>query len=487
MFGMTERELSERGRAGVVDADDRRLGQTWAERQRKGVIANREMTYVRKNGERFPGETTSVILPGDPPRAFVIVKDITERKRAQERLQAALLESRESAVKLAEANRVKDDFLATLSHELRTPMNAVVGWAHMLASGKLDRATAERGIQAIVRNAQAQMQLISDILDVSRIVSGRVRLNVVPVDLAAVIHEAVDAVRPAAEAKSIALGTAITVDAAVISGDADRLQQVLWNLLSNAVKFTPAGGRVDVSLQVTGSQFVVAVSDNGIGIAPSFLPHVFDRFTQQDASPARRHGGLGLGLSIVRHLVELHGGTAEAASEGEGTGTTFTIKLPVRAVREGAEDQAPPPAPPADAPAAPDIVRPLAGLRVLVVDDEQDARDLLWTVLAGAGAAVVTRASAAEGLEQLRRESFDVLVADIGMPGEDGYQFVGKVRVLGQSGGPAIPAIALTAYDRPGDADRALASGFQMHLGKPVVPDVLVSTVARLAHARRER
>jgi PAS domain S-box-containing protein len=478
MFGMPEEALCRAGREALIEPEDG-LGQPGAEeRWRHSIALNRELTFVRKNGERFPGEVSSVVLPGEASRAFVIVREITDRKRAEEALRESEQRFRASAEQLAEANRVKDDFLATLSHELRTPLNAILGWAQMLTARPMDGDTTARGLDAIVRNAQAQAQLVTDILDVSRIVSGKLRLETQPVDLVTVVYAALDAVRPAADAKRIRLATSLSLNSPIVSGDPSRLQQVVWNLLSNAVKFTPPGGEVHVAVERGDSQFSVTVRDNGGGIDPEFLPRMFERFAQADTSSKRQHGGLGLGLAIVRHLVELHGGTVEARSEGLGKGASFVVRLPVRAVGPQSHEWSS-----QWTEGRMDIPREvsLLGLRVLVVDDEADARDLAGTVLAAAGADVVVAGSAPEGLECLRHERFDVLLADIGMPSQDGYEFIAQVRALPPDHGGRIPAAALTAYGRADDAARALAAGFGVHLAKPTSPADLTAVVARLA------
>ncbi len=383
---------------------------------------------------------------------------------------------------LAEAaNLSKDEFLATTSHELRTPLNAILGWTRMLRAGELAGEERDRALAAVERNARAQAQLIDDLLDISRVVSGKLRLEVGPLDLEAVVREAVESIRPAAEAKGVALDLQAGLGAAV-TGDADRLQQVAWNLLSNAVKFTPRGGRVGVRVDCADASARLAVTDSGQGIAPEFLPHVFERFRQADGSSSRRHGGLGLGLALVRSLVELHGGSVEAFSEGEGRGSTFTIGLPARVGREPTGPPAPRPSRGEPAPESPELSRAprLDGLSVLVVDNEPDARDLVAAALRLHGARVVTAASADEALAALERESPDVLVSDIGMPDTDGYELVRRVRAL-PAGRGAVRAAALTAYDRGGDRERALAAGFDAHIGKPVEPAVLAAAVARLA------
>ena len=436
------------------------------------AIITRDGRQVSIEDSAAPIRDTAGILTG----IVLVFHDVTDKRRVQQDL-------RESAAKLAEANRAKDEFLATLSHELRTPLNAILGWSQMLTTRQVDADTTARGLEAIVRNAQAQVQLVTDILDVSRIVSGQLRLDIRPVDLVAVVYSALDAIRPAADAKKVTLRTSITATSTTLPGDPDRLQQVVWNLLSNAVKFTPAGGQVEVTLTRTGSQFDVTVSDNGVGIERQFLPHVFERFVQADTSTRRQHGGLGLGLSIVRHLVEVHGGTVEAASPGAGQGATFAVHLPIQAVLTRPIDRAA-----SDGPGTVDGAAgpvSLSGTRVLVVDDEADARDLIATVLRDRGADVIVAASAAEGLDQLRQARFDVLIADIGMPHEDGYELVRKVRALPVESGGKVPAAALTAYGRVDDAAQALASGFDVHLAKPVSPAELSTTVALLAGRAR--
>jgi signal transduction histidine kinase/CheY-like chemotaxis protein len=387
--------------------------------------------------------------------------------------------------KAEDATRLKDEFLATLSHELRTPLNGILGWGRLLQSGSLDLEHRERAASAIVRNAGAQNQLIDDLLDVSRIVSGKLRLNVNPVHVSGVIEAALDVVRPAAAAKGVQLEPVFDSDAGFIRGDAGRLQQVVWNLLANAVKFTPRGGRVCVRLRRVDSSSEIAVSDTGSGISQDFLPYVFDRFRQQDGAITRRAGGLGLGLAIVKNLVELHGGTVQAESEGEGKGSTFIVRLPIAAVRDSiAPAGAPQSKAPAKATPDGDTLRDtppeLSGLKVLVVDDEADARDLLQLLLEHNDAAVTAAASAAEALEMVPRLKPDVIVSDIGMPGEDGYSFIRRLRKLSREDGGRTPAVALTAYARSEDRTRALKAGFQSHATKPVDSQELFLVIANL-------
>jgi PAS domain S-box-containing protein len=373
------------------------------------------------------------------------------------------------------ASRAKDDFLATLSHELRTPLTAILGWARILRRGDVPGADTAHAVEVIERNAAVQSRLIEDLLDVSRIITGRVRLDIRPVSLAAVVEAALDAIRPAADAKSIALSFARTADRDLVTGDAARLQQVVWNLVSNAVKFTPRGGRVEVALECTPSEATIRVRDTGAGIGPDILPFVFDRFRQADSTSTRPHGGLGLGLAIVRHLVELHGGTVTAESEGEGRGALLSVRLPIGPGAPGRM-----PGEPRRGAGAVVEETTLRGLRVLVVDDEPDARDLVSIVLRGAGAEVVTAATAAEALTMIDRQPPDVLISDIGMPDQDGYDLIREVRRRGDARA-RLPALALTAYARHEDRERVLAAGYHLYVAKPVDPEALTRDVARLA------
>ena len=382
-----------------------------------------------------------------------------------------------------QANRLKDEFLATLSHELRSPLNAILGWTSLLRNRKFDEATITRALETIERNGRSQAQLIEDLLDVSRIIRGQLRLNVRPLELVPVIESAIDTVRPAADAKNIRLQRVLDPTAGPISGDSGRLQQVIWNLLTNAVKFTPKGGRVQIRLERINSHVEIVVTDTGSGIDPEFLPYVFDRFRQADSSITRSYSGLGLGLAIVRHLVELHGGTVHADSQGQGQGATFIVKLPLMAVSTKATD------PERVHPTVGDTVSfdytpELQGLRILVVDDEADARDLLTCILEACGAQVMAVASSEEAIRALTEPSalpLDVLVSDIGMPNEDGYALLRRVRSLSPENGGRIPAVALTAYARSEDRRAALLSGFQSHVAKPVEPAELIVVIANLA------
>ena len=419
---------------------------------------------------------------------LTIIEDVTERVARETELQAQiearsqLLSSEKLARSEAErANQLKDEFLATISHELRNPLNAIMGWAHMLRVGKLNEANIERAVETIYRNAKSQTQLVADLLDVSRIISGKLRLDVRAVDLIYIVNAAIDSIRPAADAKGIRLQTILDPAAGPISGDADRLQQVVWNLLTNAVKFTPKGGKIQVQVQRIDSHVEIVVTDSGVGISKEFLPYVFDRFRQADATTTRIHGGLGLGLSIVRQLVDLHGGNVTVQSEGEGKGATFIITLPFVAVLNNQKE-----AELAQPARNEEIVSfaglpSLVGLRVLVVDDEADTRELIKEVLKECGSEVILSRSAAEALEALDQHHPDILISDLGMPDEDGYSLISKIRALPPERGGQIPAAALTAYARAEDRMRVLRAGFQFHLPKPVDSAELVTVVASLA------
>jgi signal transduction histidine kinase/CheY-like chemotaxis protein len=395
---------------------------------------------------------------------------------------ARLFQEAEKARRLAEeASRLKDEFLATLSHELRTPLNAILGWTHLLRAAPADPEKQSKGLDVIERNTHAQTQIIEDLLDMSRIISGKIRLDVQKVHLAPVIEAAVESVRPAAEARDIRLQAVLDPIAGVVSGDPNRLQQVAWNLLTNAIKFTPKGGRVQVLLERVNSHVEMSVIDTGKGIAPEFLPHVFDRFRQEDSSSTRSHGGLGLGLAIVKQLVELHGGSVRANSPGEGQGATFAVSLPLTPIHPEPTPNEGRPRPDSEPVPSNSDRSTLAGLRVLVVDDDPDARELVKEVLSEYGAAVTAADSAGRALQLLAQEPPDELVSDIEMPGEDGYSLIRKLRALSEAAGGRTPAVALTAYARTEDRTRALMAGYHMHVAKPVEPAELVATIASLA------
>lgn len=403
-----------------------------------------------------------------------------EAKRAADDRSRLLEAERAARAEVERISLIKDEFLATLSHELRTPLNAVLGWSEILLARAEEETDLQRGLQTIARNARAQAQLIDDLLDMNRIVSGKIRLDVQRIDLASIVEAVLESLRPSAEAKGIAFRETIDPNAGPMLGDPNRLQQIVWNLLNNAVKFTPKGGSVDVVVQRVSSQLEVRVHDSGIGISPAFLPHLFERFRQADSSTTRKYGGLGLGLSIVKQLVELHGGSVTADSEGEGRGATFTVSLPVRAVREPTPSSREHPTT-----SRSPLVRPpevsLAGIKVLVIDDETDARDLAKSVLTDAGAEVMTAASADAGLALVKSRRPDAIVSDIGMPDRDGYDFIRDVRSLSTAEGGRTPAVALTAFARSEDRTRAMLAGYQVHVSKPIEPQELVATIKSLA------
>ena len=383
-----------------------------------------------------------------------------------------------------EASRLKDEFLAMVSHELRTPLTSIFGWTRLLRTEELDAGTLARALETIERNARSQARLIDDLLEVSSMIRGNLRLEARPVELAQVIEAAIHSLRPAADAKAIRIDYTFEPGIGLISGDPDRLQQVVWNVLSNAIKFTSPRGRVEVRVRRVDRSAEIRVSDTGQGISPAFLPYVFDRFRQADSTITRLHGGLGLGLSIVRELVELHGGTVHAESRGEGRGATFTIHLPISTDRTEVGQPARSHQAPGTA-TSPDDPAQLNGLQVLVVEDEPDTRELLTLVLAERGARVTVARSADEALAALERFTPDVLLSDIGMPAENGYALIGKVRALGPDRG-AIPAVALTAHAGIEHRVRALAAGYQMHVRKPVEPGELVAVVAGLVGRSRK-
>jgi PAS domain S-box-containing protein len=402
------------------------------------------------------------------------------QRAAEER--KTLLDSERAARSAAERmSDLKDEFLATLSHELRTPLNAILGWSQVLRTGDKDRDDLLKGLETIERNARAQTQLIEDLLDMSRITSGKLRLDIQSIQPVDFIEAAVETVKPAADAKGIRIEKVLDASAGPLSGDPSRLQQVIWNLLSNAIKFTPRRGKVQLLLERVSSHIEISIADTGIGIPPAFIPHLFERFRQGDASTTRKYGGLGIGLSIVKSLVELHGGTVAVRSPGENLGTTVTVHLPVSVVHR-ADDSAERLHPTSErTPRRSFVAGELAGLKVLVVDDQRDARDLLKRVLEDSAAEVRTAATAAEALRAITTFRPDVLVTDIGMPEADGFELLKQVRALGSERGGRVPAIALTAFARSEDRTRALRAGFLVHVSKPVDPSEIVATVASVA------
>jgi PAS domain S-box-containing protein len=418
--------------------------------------------------------------------ASKIARDITALKFAEQERQQLLERERAARLGAERASFMKDEFLATLSHELRTPLNAILGYAQLLGVGQPGANELAEGLQIIERNARTQTRIIDDLLDMSRIISGKVRLDVQRLDLAAVVNAAIDTQRPAAEAKNIRLTAVLDPLVGPVRGDPARLQQVAWNLLSNAIKFTPKGGKVEVALERVNSHVEIIVSDTGEGISPEFLPQVFDRFRQAESATTRRHGGLGIGLSIVKQLVELHGGSVRAKSRGLGQGATFVVLLPLSVTHEDEADgkREHPRTPTASASSSADSGDNinLHGIRVLVVDDEPDARHLVARILQLRGAEVASAASMDEALEEIRRQPPQVLISDLGMPDHDGYDLIRAVRALPAADpGRNVPAIALTAFARSEDRRRALLAGFQSHIAKPVEPAELLAVVASVA------
>jgi signal transduction histidine kinase/CheY-like chemotaxis protein len=412
--------------------------------------------------------------------------EIKQRRQVEERLRLALVGEQMARAEAETANRMKDEFLATVSHEIRTPLNAIIGWSHLLRSGRLDEKTAARAIETIDRNAKSQAQLIEDILDASRMITGKLRLNKEVVDLTSVINAAIDSVQLAIDSKELQLELTLDPSARHTLGDSNRLQQIVWNLLSNAIKFTPAGGRIEVKVKRAGGNLQLRVSDSGSGISADFLPFIFDRFRQADGSTTRQHGGLGLGLAIVRSLVELHGGTIKADSSGLEKGSVFTITLPLavqKTVRRKKDTIS----------VDKDVVPPqlaslpnLEDIKVLLVDDDPDTLQILRVMLGESKATVEIAASAAEALEKMEWFQPGVLVSDLAMPGEDGYSLIRKVKALATAVGQDIPAIALTSYVRVEDRARAFSAGFNLFVPKPVEPEELITAIANLAETTSE-
>ena len=456
------------------------------------VFATGESYQNEYHYQRGDGTRAWVRIMGAPIKdrdgnliaAVVAITDIDAEKQEQERREQLLETERSARAEAERVGKMKDEFLATLSHELRTPLNAILGWSQIIRKGNIDAARIRQGLDTIQRNVRAQSQLIEDLLDMSRIISGKIRLNVQPVDIKSVIEAALETVRLSAEAKGVQLQTVFDQFIGVISGDPARLQQIIWNLLANAIKFTPRNGKVQIVLERVDSRMEISVIDTGLGIKPEFLPHVFERFSQADGSITRKHGGLGLGLSIVRGLTELHGGTVRVKSDGEGMGATFTVSLPIAAVIPEVTEQKK---------AHRDMANSseefndfeqltLTGIKILVVDDEPDARELIRCVLEDASASVITAGSAHDALNLITQEAPDILISDIGMPDEDGYEFIRKIRSLPSEKGGKIPAVALTAYARAEDRKRAMIAGYQMYLTKPVEPSELLAVVSSLTN-----
>lgn len=486
LYGWTREEAMRRDCHELFVLPERRqLLEDTLRRVRAGEMIDAEAPVRRKDGTVIPIRVNISPLrdaAGQIVGYIGIAVDITESKRNEED-RARLLEREKVAREEAEAaSRAKDQFLAVVSHELRTPLNAMLGWIYLLRTGRLDPATHVRALETIERNTRLQAQLIEDLLDVSRIIAGKLRLNVRPADISSVIVAAIESLRLAAEAKGIEYRFIPDPSVGIVRCDPDRMQQVIWNLLSNAIKFTPRGGEVEIRLERRNEYAVIVVRDTGQGISPEFLPYVFDRFRQADSTATRVHGGIGLGLSIVRHLVELHGGTVKAESAGPGQGSCFTVQLPLTLGRQKM----------AEVFRTEDLssltslrLASLDGLRVLIVEDDSDSRELLTTLLGRCCVDVRAVASCAEALRVIQDQKPDVLVSDIAMPGEDGYTLIRKLRQLDAEHGGCTPAIALTAFARDEDRDRALAAGFQAHLTKPVEPAELTAVVASLARRPR--
>jgi PAS domain S-box-containing protein len=470
LLGYADDDLE--GKTPAIYLGEETFQKVLSELTRKGDFAG-EIVCRTKSGEERTIELSVFTMRsglGEPQCYVSIKRDITTRKKTEERLAQLLVRERTARADAEKANRLKDEFLATLSHELRTPLNAVIGWTRILKAGRLDNESCAHAIEVIERNAWAQKQIIEDILDVSRVITGKLQLHLGPVDLISVINAALDAVRPALEAKDIRIETQFHENLKVIAGDFDRLQQVVWNLLSNASKFTPVGGTVGVHLSQDETYVQIQVRDTGPGIAADFLPHVFERFRQADGSTTRTHGGLGLGLAIVRHLVELHGGMI--AAENSRSGAVFTVRLPLPSSELSLGH------PPAPARVDQKVTEvDLKDVRILVVEDELDALDLLTIDLTAHGAKVRGAASAAQAIELLHAEQFDLMISDIGMADTDGYNLIQQVRRQESENGEHIPAIALTAYARTQDRIRALTAGYNTHVAKPVEIKELVTVV----------
>jgi PAS domain S-box-containing protein len=478
VFGYTAEEMVGRPIMTLIPKDRQDEEPKILQRLRRGErVDHFDTRRVCKDGREI--EIALTISPvknsrGEIVGASKIARDVTMQKQAARSIARANAE-------VERQSRMKDEFLTTLSHELRTPLQSIVGWVQILKGGDVDEGELAKGLEVIGRNAEAQQHIIEDLLDMNRILSGKVRLDVQKVDLGVVVQSALDSVMPAAQGKSISVRAVLDSRSKPVAGDPQRLQQVFWNLLNNAIKFTPKGGRIEVLLRGVDSQLVVSFADSGIGISPEFLPHVFDRFRQADSSTTRVHSGLGLGLAIVKHIVELHGGVVKARSEGENRGATFEVCLPVAAVRDesiglskaAVDGREEPP------------VQKLQGINVVVVDDDDDSRDLIARTLIKSGASVRTAGSAHEGLCLIDETVPDVLVSDIGMPEMNGFSFIESVRSRPTEKGGKVPAAALTAYTRVEDRVQALCAGFQILLPKPVDAGELIATVRSLSHQAR--
>jgi PAS domain S-box-containing protein len=492
LFGFTSQEMVGQSILRIIPPElHSEEEQILAELRRGRRIERYETERLHKDGRRLHISLT--ISPirdasGTIVGAAKLAHDITELRERQAQLKQSaadrdlLLQSERAARAEAERlGRLKDEFLATLSHELRTPLNAIQGWAQILRHHNVSPQDFQRGLEAIDRNVHAQTQIVNDLLDMSRIISGQALLEVRPMNLQEVIQAALDSVRPSAESKGIRIQTLLDSGLGPVRGDPHRLQQVLWNLLANAIKFTPKSGRVTLALERVDSHAEITVDDNGIGIEPEFLPFVFDRFRQADAGIGRRYGGLGLGLSIVKSLVELHGGSVRVRSPGRDRGSTFTVALPIYHVRVEESDRMRSRSDPLQTIELPRLDH----TRVLVVDDDLEGCAIMARIVEARGADVRCIASGQEGLELLSREPFDILLSDIGMPDMDGYDFIQRVRHLPRAEAGSIPAIAITAYARPEDRQRTLLAGYQIHLSKPIDAQELIAAIATFKNLRR--
>jgi PAS domain S-box-containing protein len=454
--------------------------EAFKELQRTGYLRYEDLPLQDTNGKLKDVEFVSNVYKEDSHQVIQCnIRDITYRKRAEKERTLLLAATQAARAEADSANTVKDEFLATLSHELRTPLTSIVGWSHLLTDGRLDKQQTARAIETIARNARAQGRLIDELLDISRIKTGKLCLDLRVVKLAPLIQAVVDDVRPAAAARSINLETAFDSNVGPILGDPDRLQQIVWNLLTNAIKFTPKRGDVQARLERNNSHVLITVNDSGQGIATEYLPHVFERFRQADSSNTRSNSGLGLGLSIVRQLVELHRGTVTAESYGENTGATFRVMLPLPSLPE-VPNEAEKTDPKNERNRLTTTQHSLNGLHVLVVDDEPDTRELVAALLTTCGAEVVSVSSATAALDQMERQRFDLLISDIGMPEMNGYDLISRIRQLGEEHGGRTPAVALTAYAAFDDRKRALAAGYEMHIPKPFVAAELISAAISL-------
>lgn len=484
IFGYTAKEVIGKSVTILIPPDHHDEEPVILKKIRKGErIGHYETVRVKKDGQLIHVSLT--VSPIKRPDGKIIgaskiVRDISDLKRAEAQLKKALEEAQKAKAEAEEANRLKDEFLTTVSHELRTPLTSIMGWVRMLRAQALDEESAKKALETIDRNARAQAQLIEDLLDISRIVSGKMHLEFEPLQPWVVVNASIDAVKPMAEAKNIRLQMVIDSNVGTINADYQRLQQVIWNLLSNAVKFTPPDGAIRVQVEKVDSNVEITVSDNGKGIKREFLPHIFERFTQADSSTTRVYGGMGIGLAIVKSIVEFHGGSVRVESEGEGKGATFTVSIPVapkarkgKYRRELSEE---------DIPVNMQCPAELEGLKLLLVDDELDTCEMITTAFRQCGTNVKFVTSAVEALLCIEDWTPDILIADISMPEMDGYELIRRIRKLNSQAGGNVPAIALTAMARIEDRVKAMAAGFQMHVAKPVELDELRAITASLAN-----